>query len=400
MLAVTDKMDSVRLLNVEDDTTVAQKLRPFDIIRTNGSPQNPLPFGAPKLARGRRDTVLVWNNEKHQQFQNVLFRDNDDDLQRLTTAYWSIPHKEPIKTIMGHVQICLVLRRCRSENDSDDDSENEDSDEEDIVFQLTKEYVAIKVNYCSRVKSLKNKHAEDPMKEIAAMEWIGNDHPNVVGCREVLFDGRNINVVMPYCRDGDLFELLQECQKLPRPGLTEERGRFYFRQILLGLLHLQRKGICHRDLSPENVMMDQDGCVVIDMGMCLRIPYLDDRGALVDITNGGDRRLLMLPQGTCGKLPYMSPEVYENRRAFDGEAVDIWSCGTILFCMLSGNRSYQRAHLSDPQFYWMTQGIEKLLKDWDVTLSDEAVSLLKGMLKVDPRERLTLTEALNHAWFR
>lgn len=413
---MTAEMDSVRILPDSDmagttPVTVQKKevvrqspaeqpkaQRPFDIIESHGAPQNPLPFGKPKVERGRRDTVLVWTNESHQQCHDVLFREG----RSLNIAYWSIPHKEPIKTIMGHVQICLVLKRCASDADSEDEeSENEVSsdDEEDVVFQFTKEYVAIKVNYCDRMESLRNKHAEDPMKEIAAMQWIGNEHRNVLGCREVLFDGRNINVVLPFCRDGDLFEMLQVSQKLAVPGLPEERARFYFRQIILGLQHLQRKGICHRDLSPENVMMDQDGCVVIDMGMCLRIPYLDDRGALVDVTKGR-RRLLLSPQGTCGKLPYMAPEIYTNRTAFDGEAVDIWSCGTILFCMLSGNRSYQRAHRSDPQFYWMTHGIEMLLRDWSVTLSPEAVDLLKGLLKADPRERLTLNEVLNHPWFR
>lgn len=380
-----------------------QLATPFDALRSNGSPQNPLPFDSPTLSRGRRDTVLVWTNNEHQQYHDVLFR---DDLKLLTTAYWNIPHKEPITTIMGHVQMCVVLRRCAAERDSEDEedaSENEcsddDDDDEDIVFQLTSEYVAIKVNYCSRIEALRDKHAEDPMKEIAAMEWIGNDHPHVLGCREVLFDGRNVNVVLPYCRDGDLFELLQDNRKFPKPGLPEERGRFYMRQILLGVQHLQRKGICHRDLSPENVMIHDDGCVVIDMGMCLRMPYLDEHGAVVDVTSGC-RRLLMLPQGTCGKLPYMAPEVYANRVAFDGEAVDVWSCGTILFCILTGNRSYNRAHRSDPIFYWMTSGIERLLSDWDVSLSPEGVSLLKGMLQVDPRARLTLSEVLNHPWFR
>lgn len=390
---LTDQMNSVRIQ------------RPFTVIESNGPPTNPIPFGKPKVARGRRDTVLVWHNDTHQQCKNVLFR---DDNNKLTTAYWSIPHKEPIKTIMGHVQICLVLSRCTSECSSDSESENDDSDddEEDIVFSFTNQYVAIKVNYCSRVESMRNKHAEDPMKEIAAMQWIGNAHPNVLGIKDVLFDGSNINVVLPYCRDGDVFELLQEAQKrLPIPGIPEERARFYIRQVLLGLQHLSRKGICHRDLSPENIMMDRDGCIVIDMGMCLQIPHLDAQGKLCTVDSddgagGNNKRLLISPQGACGKLPYMAPEIYANAAPFDGEAVDIWSCGTILFCMLTGNRSYGRSHPSDPQFYWMTNGLELLLKDWSVPLSPPAVALLKGMLTVDPRERLTLKEVLTHEWFQ
>jgi serine/threonine protein kinase len=73
--------------------------------------------------------------------------------------------------------------------------------------------------------------------------------------------------------------------------------------------------------------------------------------------------------------------------------------GTILFCMVTGNRSYQRPHLSDPQFYWMTKGLPQLLADWNVELSPEGLHLLQNMLQIDPRLRLTLDEVLNHPWF-
>ena len=67
--------------------------------------------------------------------------------------------------------------------------------------------------------------------------------------------------------------------------------------------------------------------------------------------------------------------------------------------MITGNRSYQRPHLSDPQFYWMSQGLEQLLTDWNVRLSPACVDLLRGMLRTDPRRRLTLEEVRRHPWF-
>jgi serine/threonine protein kinase len=381
-------------------TTDNQEIcRPYDTLKLHGPPQNPLPFEAPSFVRGRRDTVLVWTNNQHQQFTDVLFR---DDGKRLDRAYWKIPNKEVIPTISGQVQICLVLKPSKSASDLDtDESENDSSgDDEDVVLQLTDQYVAVKIHFMDRIHALRNKHSEDPMKEIAAMAYIGNEHPHVLGCHDILADSRNIYVVMPYYRGGDLFQKLQESLKQVKPGIPEDRSRFYIRQILLGVQYLQRKGICHRDLSPENIMIDDTGCVVIDLGMCLRMPYLNNHGIVVDITqSSSERRLLMQPQGTCGKLPYMSPEIFINKDPFDGEAVDIWSLGTILFCMLTGNRSYHRPDPSDAQFFWMTSGIERLLKDWDVNISLEAVDLLKGMLKTNPRDRLTLQEVMAHAWF-
>jgi serine/threonine protein kinase len=137
---------------------------------------------------------------------------------------------------------------------------------------------------------------------------------------------------------------------------------------------LHSKGVCHRDLSPENIMIDGNSALIVDMGMCLRAPHSDQNNPeeAADVTKGSMRRL-MSPQGACGKSPHMSPEIYRNRSPFDGGAVNVWTAGTILFCMISGNRSYQRPHESDPQFHWMTHGLPRLISDWGVKVSDECL---------------------------
>lgn len=89
--------------------------------------------------------------------------------------------------------------------------------------------------------------------------------------------------------------------------------------------------MCHRDLSLENVLVDEENCLVIDMGMCLRVPYNNParEGAVTDVTKGTIRRL-MKPQGVCGKHNYMSPEVFANTDNFDGFAIDLWAGESIL----------------------------------------------------------------------
>lgn len=391
-----------------------QSHRPLDVVAGGGPPAPPLEFDQPRFDRGRRDDVLVYieQSKKHIEAKNVLFRDfsreygdADGALCRVKQAYWPLPHKEKIKTIMGHVEICIVLSRSiREQSDGEESSDEETSVEEDIVFEVTTKYVAVKVNYSDRIEKLKGRHAEDPLKEIAAMQLIGNAHPNVMGAVEVLFDGNNLNVVMPYCGAGDLFQILQDSQQ-SGTGISEGIARYWFRQIMSGIQYLHSKGVCHRDLSPENVMIDEQGCVIIDMGMCLRVPYTDPNNPnqVTDITHsaGGtyQSRRMILPQGACGKLPYMSPEIYRNQQPFDGGAVDIWTAGTILFCMVTGNRSYQRPHESDPQYYWMTNGLQRLISDWGVNISSECLHLLQHMIQVDPRLRFTLEEVLQHPWF-
>jgi hypothetical protein len=237
-------------------TPRASDTRPFDLL---GTPADPLPFERAAIQKGRRDAVLCYNpqTEQHEILHDVLFRDCNRELElngvdNLTQAYWPIPYKEKVKTIMGHVEFCVVLERCRRQRDDTDDdgSSDDDEEEEDIVFQLTNRRVAVKVCYYDKMERLRNRHAEDPRKEVAAMQLVGDDHPHVLGCREVLFDGNNLCIVMHFCDSGDLFQLLHESPHRDdeSPGLSEAQARYWFRQIMAGVQFLHSKGVCHRDL--------------------------------------------------------------------------------------------------------------------------------------------------------
>ena len=212
-----------------------------------------------------------------------------------------------------------------------------------IVWEITNDLVAIKQIEWKKVHAMRGRLLEDPIKEIAAMQLIGNCHPNVLGSVEVLQDNDHLYSVMPFCRGGDLFGVVLEVSERRQAneategpgGMSEPVARYWFRQILLGLHYLQSRGVCHRDLSLENILVDVNHCLVIDMGMCLRVPYYcpgDPNGKAADVEHGTDRRL-MVPMGTCGKRNYMSPEIYENKRNFDGFAVDLWSAVSALFSL-------------------------------------------------------------------
>jgi len=386
--------------------------RPFDRVRFAGPPASPPEFPGPVFKRGQRDSVLVYceQTRTYMDAENVLFRDYSRDcggdheqaMSKVKQAYWPIPQKKNIETIMGHVEICYILTRSAENNDDDSLGEDHDElEEEDTMFTLTTQHVAVKVNYGYRMNELRSHHAEDPLKEISAMQLIGNDNPHVMGIIETLYAGDNLNVVMPYATSGDMFDMMTRAQKRGR-GLPESEARYWFRQLIDGVRHLHRKGICHRDLSLENVMIDHANLLVIDMGMAIRVPYTDPNNenpsGITDILNGTEKRLIE-PQGTCGKLPYMSPEIYQDRTAFDGEAVDIWTVGTILFCLVTGKGSYSRPQITDSQFWWMTNDLSRLLDDWNFDISRECVDLLENMIQVDPRLRYTLNEVLNHPWF-
>lgn len=117
------RMESVQLEAAAEgraNTVVAPKVsslepkqqeRPFDVVRAAGPAAHPIAFPPPVIERGVRDNVLCYN-QRTQRFikaENVLFRDYSRDafgdaesaLQRVERAYWPVPHKSPIKTIMG-----------------------------------------------------------------------------------------------------------------------------------------------------------------------------------------------------------------------------------------------------------------------------------------------------------
>ena len=255
-------------------------------------------------------------------------------------AYW--PQRRLQDAIYGCVIACTVL--VRHVGKAADDAARAAGYEPGhplapVVWEITNEHVAIKQVEWKRVHAMRGRLLEDPIKEIAAMQLIGNNHPNVLGSMEVLQDHDFLYSVMPFCRGGDLFGVVLEVSERRQAneavegagGMQENVARYWFRQLLFGLHYLQSRGVCHRDLSLENILVDVNHCLIIDMGMCLRVPYHcpgDPDGRAVDVEHGAGRRLIV-PMGTCGKKNYMSPEIYENRENFDGFAVDLWAAVSV-----------------------------------------------------------------------
>eukprot|EP00804_Cyclotella_cryptica_P002083 CCRYP_006503-RA/>CCRYP_006503-RA protein AED:0.11 eAED:0.11 QI:231/0.83/0.71/1/0.83/0.71/7/34/1041 len=189
---------------------------------------------------------------------------------------------------------------------------------------------------------------------------------HVMVALDSLTDGRNLYCVMPYCSGGELFDVLEK-----KTRFSEPEARYWMRQLLQGLMTLKEAGICHRDLSLENLLVHGNNALIIDMGMCLRVPVMD---------TSTKRRFLITPQGTCGKWHYMSPEICSNSGPFDGHAVDLWAAGVILFLMLTGYPPWEKPVLSDERFRYMTNGyLVHMLTEWKTGLTADAMDLLQRM---------------------
>ncbi|KAI8880668.1 Pkinase-domain-containing protein [Backusella circina FSU 941] len=180
------------------------------------------------------------------------------------------------------------------------------------IHKVTGEKVAIKIISKSHLAA--NTSVERAVKrEIAVMKLIS--HPNIMHLLDVidLSDSPNLYLVLEYVQGGELFEYL-----VSEGRLSEKEARKYFQQIILGLDYCHRHLICHRDLKPENLLLDSDKNIKIaDFGMA----SLQPAGSLLETS--------------CGSPHYASPEIV-NGIKYDGSASDIWSCGIILYALLSG----------------------------------------------------------------
>lgn len=436
----------------------------YSDVQSFGPPSNPLKFSPPEVYHGRRINIRCEDPDNPNEFicaKESIIRiytskdpNNYGEEYTSNTAYCRIPKRKTIKTGMGWIEICRILRR--SEEDKEDNfqqlikentpsshfkrdyeqdfssssssfssssssssvseleheknqktisttntatttSSNYTSKSKPIFFTETKKLVAVKVFPVSEVERFKSRGSENALYEIAAMQMLGNSHPNVLGCHEVLSDGTYIYMIMPYCDGGELFQRLQN-NRMPNAGLSEAEARFWFRQILNGMHYLQEHGICHRDLSLENIMLHGNRCKIIDFGYCIKVPYLKKVYHQPDgrITVVKDRRLIT-PRRPCGRESCIAPEFY-NREVIDGFATDLWSVGIILYELLTGQVAYDRPVRGDELFCLLTHELEYLLELCGADLSKEAIDLLKGMFKEDPRDRYTLADMINHPW--
>uniref|UniRef100_A0A453AZB3 non-specific serine/threonine protein kinase n=1 Tax=Aegilops tauschii subsp. strangulata TaxID=200361 RepID=A0A453AZB3_AEGTS len=208
--------------------------------------------------------------------------------------------------------------------------------------------------------------------EIATLKLL--KHPNVVRLYEVAASKTKIYMVLEYVNGGELFE------KIALKGkLSEKEGRKLFQQLMDAVSYCHERGVYHRDLKPENVLVDAKGNIkVSDFGLSA-LPQHQRKDGLLHTT--------------CGSPNYIAPEVLLNK-GYDGSMSDVWSCGVILYVMLTGNLPFDDEN--------MVVLYQKILKgDYRIPkwLSPGAQDILRKLLDPNPITRLGMDGIREHDWF-
>lgn len=255
----------------------------------------------------------------------------------------------------------------------------------DDNYERTNQMVAIKKMAIKKISEKSGKAQEDPMREIAALQYLGNKNPNVINQIECTSNSEFLFSVMKFCHGCELYEHVDV-----KGRIAEADARTILKQLVNGLEYLHSIHICHRDLTLENIIISNNlELTIIDVGMCLKIPHNSE-------TN---EDMLIHKQGVCGKKNYIAPEILQDDEVFDGCAVDVWSLGIVLFTLLAGFPPVEAASPLDRRYRLIKDGkLTLMLSKWNISMCDACVNLLEGMLKPNPAERMTLKQIKEHAW--
>lgn len=206
--------------------------------------------------------------------------------------------------------------------------------------------------------------------EIEAMKSLS--HQNVCKLYQVLETDKKIFMMLEHCPGGELFDYIVQ-----KDRLSEVEARVFFRQIVAAIAYVHRQGYAHRDLKPENLLLDSEqNLKLIDFGLCAK-----PKGGL-------DSHLATC----CGSPAYAAPELVSGMSYLGSEA-DIWSLGVLLYALLCGFLPFD-----DDNMAFLYKKIQAGKYDTPFWLSAASVQLLRQLLTVDPKCRITIKELLNHPW--
>lgn len=239
----------------------------------------------------------------------------------------------------------------------------------------------------------------------------GVSHPNIVRLHEMSETERYIGIVLEYASGGELFDYI-----LTHRYLKDNAARRLFAQLISGVGYLHKKGIVHRDLKLENLLLDRNRNIIItDFGFANTFDANDDLSEEEELGLGDrdfvkkmglDRKKASgsrkgdLMQTSCGSPCYAAPELVVSDSLYTGRKVDVWSCGVILYAMLAGYLPFDDdpANPEGDNINLLYKYIVNTPLTFPEYVTPHARDLLRRILVPSPRKRADLFEVARHSW--
>eukprot|EP01105_Mastigella_eilhardi_P022488 TRINITY_DN5531_c0_g1_i2.p1 TRINITY_DN5531_c0_g1~~TRINITY_DN5531_c0_g1_i2.p1 ORF type:complete len:353 (+),score=121.94 TRINITY_DN5531_c0_g1_i2:91-1149(+) len=213
-------------------------------------------------------------------------------------------------------------------------------------------------------------------REIEIMKRV--HHENVLHLIDIFESPTHICMVMELVTGGELFNKI-----VSKGSYSENDAIIITRQLLAGVEYLHKEGVAHRDLKPENLLCNGDG-----------------ENIVIKIADFGLSKMFSndVLKTSCGTPDYAAPEVLTNQGSY-GMEVDMWSVGVITYVLLCGYPPFFVEDNDHAALFRLIIAAEYDFppQEWD-SISSEAKDFIRALLVVDPKQRLTATQALQHPW--
>ncbi|OQS07472.1 kinase [Thraustotheca clavata] len=234
------------------------------------------------------------------------------------------------------------------------------------------------------VKQIQRQHGKLALENVKMEQRVHkaltrkHNHANIVKLIDTFYDSGYDHLVMEYCVNGELYN---ELDRQPFKRFEPLRAQDYFVQIADAVSFVHDRGFAHRDISLENVFLDQyNQCKLGDFGFALPL----------DTTR----------RSNVGKSFYMPPEMFLGTE-YALDKADVWALGIILFMLLTGGPLVKQADSTDAAFrYFAIHGLEAICKGWQIDrlIPSLALDLLNKMLCIDPKVRIGMDQVMKHAY--